>query len=263
MSGLDHTIAGDPRLPAILFLHGFMGSGADWASEISALDEKFHCVAPDLPGHGSSLGLPPDAYTIEGTTRALLDLLDELGITRAVLVGYSMGGRIALYLALRHPERCSGLFLQSASPGIEEPAERLARRKADEERARRLESGDLASFLEAWYRQPLFASLARREGLLRETIEARMRNDRGELARSLRSLGTGNQPSLWEELGALQVPALAVAGDLDERYAGISTRMASLSPRIRAAVVPGAGHNVHLESPEAYLALLKRFLDTR
>ena len=260
---MDHTIAGDPRLPAILFLHGFMGSGADWASEISALDEQFHCVALDLAGHGSSLGLPPDAYTIEGTTRALLDLLDELGITRAVLVGYSMGGRIALYLALRHPERCSGLFLQSASPGIEEPAERLARRKADEERARRLESGDLASFLEAWYRQPLFASLARREGLLRETIEARMRNDRGELARSLRSLGTGNQPSLWEELGALQVPALAVAGDLDERYAGISTRMASLSPRIRAAVVPGAGHNVHLESPEAYLALLKRFLDTR
>ena len=184
MSGLDHTIAGDPRLPAILFLHGFMGSGADWASEISVLDEHFYCVAPDLPGHGSSLALPPDAYTIEGTTRALLDLLDELGITRAVLVGYSMGGRIALYLALRHPERCSGLFLQSASPGIEEPAERLARRKADEERARRLESGDLASFLEAWYRQPLFASLARREGLLRETIEARMRNDRGERARS-------------------------------------------------------------------------------
>ena len=260
---MDHTIAGDPRLPAILFLHGFMGSGADWASEISALDEQFHCVALDLAGHGSSLGLPPDAYTIEGTTRALLDLLDELGITRAVLVGYSMGGRIALYLALRHPERCSGLFLQSASPGIEEPAERLARRKADEERARRLESGDLASFLEAWYRQPLFASLARREGLLRETIEARMRNDRGELARALRRMGTGNQPSLWEELGAIQVTALAVAGDLDERYAGISTRMASLSPRIRAAVVPGAGHNVHLESPEAYLALLKRFLDTR
>jgi 2-succinyl-6-hydroxy-2,4-cyclohexadiene-1-carboxylate synthase len=240
-----------------------MGSGADWASEISALDERFYCVAPDLPGHGSSLGLPPDVYTIEGTTRALLDLLDELGITRAALVGYSMGGRLALHLALRHPERCWGLCLESASPGIEEPAERQARRKADEERARRLESGDLASFVKDWYRQPLFASLARHDELLRETIEARMRNDRGELARSLRSLGTGNQPSLWEELAALQVQALAVAGDLDGRHAGISTRMASLSPRIRAAVVPGAGHNVHLESPEAYRALLKRFMDTR
>ena len=261
MSALDHIIAGAPRLPAILFLHGFMGSGADWAGEISALDEHFYCVAPDLPGHGSSLGLPPDAYTIEGTTRALLDLLDELGITRAALIGYSMGGRLALYLALRHPERCSGLCLESASPGIEEPAERQARREADEERARRLESGDLASFLKDWYRQPLFASLARREGLLRETIESRMRNDEGELARSLRSLGTGIQPSLWDELGTLQVPALAVAGDLDEKHAGISTRMASLSPRIRVAVVPGAGHNVHLESPEEYLALLKRFLD--
>ena len=263
MTGLSYTVSGDPYRPTVLFLHGFMGSSADWAVEISALDKRFYCVAPDLPGHGTSLGLPPEAYTVEGAARGVLDLLDRLGAGRPTIVGYSMGGRLALYLALRHPERCSTLFLESASPGIDDAVERQARRKADEERARRLESGDLASFLKKWYRQPLFASLARREGLLRETIEARMHNDRGELARSLRGLGTGNQPSLWDELGALQVPALAVAGDLDERHVGISTRMASLSPRIRAAVVPGAGHNVHLESPEEYLALLKRFLDTR
>ena len=90
---LGYTVSGDRRRPAILFLHGFMGSGADWAETISALEERFYCVAPDLPGHGRSLGLPPEDYTIEGATRTLLDLLDGLEISRAALVGYSMGGR--------------------------------------------------------------------------------------------------------------------------------------------------------------------------
>ena len=238
-----------------------MGSGADWADVISELDERFYCVAPDLPGHGSSLGMThPGAYTIEGAAQALIALLDKLEIERPLIVGYSMGGRLALYLALRHPDECSGLFLESASPGIEDAAERELRREADEERASRLESDDFKEFLADWYRQPLFASLTRHEGLVLETIETRLRNDPGELARSLRGMGAGSQPSLWGELAALQVPALAVAGGLDEKFVGISVRMASLSPRIRAAVVPGAGHNVRLESPEGYLAALESFL---
>ena len=261
MIGLRYTASGDPNRSAILFLHGFMGSGADWAEAISALDERSYCVAPDLPGHGASIGLPPWCYTIEGTTHALLYLLDDLAIERATLAGYSMGGRLALYLALRHPEHCSRLFLESASPGIEDAAQREARRRSDEEKAERLGSGDLASFLDAWYRQPPFSSLARREGLLQETIEARLRNDPAELARSLRGMGTGCQCPLWGELGSLRAPALAVAGEFDERYVGVARRMASLSPLVRAAVVPWAGHTVRLEAPGAYLALLKRSLD--
>ena len=259
---MSYSVSGDPRSPAILFLHGFMGSGADWTGAISTLDERFYCVASDLPGHGASLGLPTECYTMEGTARALLDLLVDLGIERAALVGYSMGGRLALYLALRHPGRCSGLFLESASPGIESKAEREARRRSDEQKAARLGSGDLESFLDDWYRQPIFAALARREGLLQETIGARLRNDPTELARSLRGMGAGEQAPMWGRLGVLQVPALAVAGGLDERYASIARRMASVNPLVRAAVVTGAGHSVRLEAPEAYLALLKRSLDT-
>lgn len=240
-----------------------MGTGADWADVISALDERFYCVAPDLPGHGLSLGLPPEAYTLEGAARTLLDLLDRFGAGRPTITGYSMGGRLALYLALRHPEGSSALFLESTSPGIEDAAERETRRRSDEEKAARLESGDLSSFLRDWYGQPLFASLARRQVLLRETIEARMRNDPGELAKSLRGMGTGSQPSLWVELAELEAPALTVAGELDKKFAAISTRMASITPRIRAAIVPGAGHNVRLETPETYCALLTHFLDAR
>ena len=244
----------------VLFLHGFMGSGADWKATIPALDERFYCVAPDLPGHGTALRLPSEAYTIEGAARLLLELLDRLEVPATALAGYSMGGRLALYLALRYPGRVFGLFLESASPGIEDTTERQTRREADEEKAKRLESGDLEEFLADWYGQPLFASLARNERLLRETIEARLRNDPGELARSLRGMGTGNQPSLWEELSALRVPTLVVAGELDEKYVGVSARMASLNPRIRSAIVPGAGHNVRLEKPEEYLGLLEGFL---
>ena len=257
---MRHTASGDPARPAILFLHGFLGSGADWTGTISALERRFFCLAPDLPGHGRSIGLPPRAYAFEPAAESLIELLDGQEISSVTLVGYSMGGRLALYLALRHPERCSGLFLESASPGIESAADRLARRRADDELAKRLESGDFEGFLRGWYDQPLFASLERDEALLRKTIEARQRNDPEELARSLRGMGTGSMPPLWGELTGLRVPALAAAGVLDEKFAGISHRMARMSPLVRTVLVPEAGHNVRAEAPDAYLATLEGFL---
>jgi 2-succinyl-6-hydroxy-2,4-cyclohexadiene-1-carboxylate synthase len=258
---LSYTLSGDAGVPAVLFLHGFMGSSADWREVTAALDGRFRCLTVDLPGHGDSIGLSSEAYTKAGAARALLQLLNELGVGRPAIVGYSMGGRLALYLALRHPERCAGLFLESASPGIEDPAERRARREADEERARRLEE-DFRTFLADWYRQPLFASLARHEGLVQAMIEARARNDPDELARSLRGMGVGRGPSLWGELAGLGMPALAVAGALDEKYVRVSHRMASISALVRVAVVPDAGHNVRAEVPGTYLGLLESFLLT-
>jgi 2-succinyl-6-hydroxy-2,4-cyclohexadiene-1-carboxylate synthase len=258
---LNYEVSGDRRSPAVLFLHGFMGSSADWRRMMSALGDRAFCIAVDLPGHGSSLGLPPDTYAIEGATRAVINALDKLVVERPLIAGYSMGGRLALYLGLRYPGRCAGLFLESASPGLKSASERAARRAADESKAKRLESGNFKAFLRDWYRQPLFAPLARDEGLLRQTIEARRRNDPGELALSLRGMGAGSQPSLWGELEGLAVPALAVAGGLDEKYATISSRMASISPRIEPLVIPGVGHNVRAEAPAEYAALLLRFLD--
>ena len=260
MCDLHHVSAGDVGHPAIVFLHGFMGSSADWRETTTGLEGRHHCIAVDLPGHGASTGLPAGAYTLGGATRSLLGLLNDLGVERPVIAGYSMGGRLALYLALRHPDRCAALFLESTSPGLEDPVERAAREAADEQRATRLEGGGFEGFLRDWYRQPLFASLARDEGLLRRTIRDKLRNDPAELAKSLRGMGTGSQPSLWGELPFLRAPALAVAGELDGKFVGVSRRMAALSPGMRPAVVPGAGHNVHAEAPVAYLSLLQHFL---
>ena len=239
-----------------------MGSSSDWRHVAATLAPDHLCVAPDLPGHGVSCGLSCGSYSFEGAARATLGVLDRLGVGRATVVGYSMGGRLALYLALRHPRRCSGLFLESASPGLEDATERAARRRADEEKARRLETDDFETFLRDWYAQPLFASLARRDGLVEETIEARRGNDPAELARALRGMGTGAQPPLWGELPGLAVPTLALAGELDEKFVAVSRRMAAASPNVRAAVVPGAGHNVRAEAPETYLDALRGYLRT-
>ena len=175
MNGLSRKLSGSPGHPAVLFLHGFMGSSADWPNVVAAIGDRAFCIALDLPGHGASLGLTPDAYTVEETAQTVVRTLDELEVERAVIVGYSMGGRLALYLALRYPERCAGLFVESASPGFESESERTARRAADDEKAKRLESGNLDAFLLDWYRQALFESLAKDEGLLRQTIAARRR----------------------------------------------------------------------------------------
>ena len=261
MNGLGRKVSGSPDHPAVLFLHGFMGSSADWQDVVAALGDRSFCITPDLPGHGASLGLTPEAYTTEGTAQAVVCALGELEVERPVIVGYSMGGRLALYLALRYPERCAGLFLESASPGLEGEEERKARREADEEKAKWLESGDFEEFLRDWYRQPLFAPLAKDEGLLWRTMATRRRNDPVELARSLRGMGTGSQPSLWGGLQGLAVPALAVAGALDAKYAGVSWRMASISPRVEPVVIPGVGHDVHDEAPAEYADLLGCFLD--
>lgn len=258
---LNYETSGERRAPAVLFLHGFMGSSADWRDVMATLGDRAFCIALDLPGHGASLGLRPEAYTIEESARAVIHVLDELRVQRPVMVGYSMGGRLALYVALRRPERCAGLFLESASPGLESEEERTARRSSDEEKAKRLETEGFEAFLLDWYRQPLFAPLARDRTLLQRTIEARRRNDPIELARSLRGMGTGSQPSLWEELKSLTVPALAASGALDEKYAAISSRMAVINSQIESRSVRGAGHNVHEEAIAEYVALLERFVD--
>ncbi len=198
---------------------------------------------------------------MEEAARSLVGLLDELGVGRTPVVGYSMGGRLALYFALRHQKICSGIFLESASPGLNKASERAARRRADEEKALRLESEDFEEFLRDWYRQPIFASLARDEELLRKTIESRRQNEPEELARSLRSMGTGSQPTLWG-LAGLTVPTMAVAGELDVKFVGIGRRMEAESPMVSFVSVSGVGHNVHVESPDAYTDLLQGFLES-
>lgn len=244
---------------ALLFLHGFVGSGRDWMETAEALPE-YRCILVDLPGHGLSAECPHDLYPMPRTALALLAMLDDLRVGQCVPVGYSMGGRLALYLALTHPDRCGALVVESGSPGLESEQERESRREWDEAKASELERQGLDAFLKAWYQQPLFHSIGRDQVRFGGMMDRRRHNDPAGLARSLRHMGTGSQPSLWPQLPAIPFPWLAVAGELDSRYRKTMRDMVSLSENGRLVTIPDAGHNTHFENPEAFSRALREFL---
>ncbi len=255
---LHYETSGSPDGSPVCFLHGFMGAIRDWTSITDALHDDAYCIRVDLPGHGRSLHRPSYEYTIEGATQALADVLDDAGVRECNLVGYSMGGRIALYFAVHHSSRVRTLTLESSSPGLTSSADRNDRRMVDAERADSIRT-DLLGFLAKWYRMPLFASLER-HGLVESMIDMRSTNDPEEIARALEGLSVGAQPSLWERLQDLHIPALACTGELDTKYANIVGHMAMGSQQMDTVIVPDAGHCVHAERPQAFLVHLVHFL---
>jgi 2-succinyl-6-hydroxy-2,4-cyclohexadiene-1-carboxylate synthase len=255
---VEQSGAGRP----LLLLHGFTGSAASWAPLIRALPPHFRTIAPDLIGHGRS-DSPPDArrYRMERCVADLVALLDALQVERADVLGYSMGGRVALHLAAAAPDRVGALVLESSSPGIADATERLARVAADQALADSIARDGLAAFVERWENLPLFASQAALPDATRAQLHAqRLQNDPVGLANSLRGMGTGEQESLWDRLTALHVRTLLVAGELDVKYCALAGHMAAVLPNAHAVIVPGAGHTVHLERPQLFAKNVIEFL---
>jgi 2-succinyl-6-hydroxy-2,4-cyclohexadiene-1-carboxylate synthase len=248
------------RGPAVLLLHGFTGSSATWSALQEALAGACDVVAVDLLGHGrSDAPADPARYAAGRCAADLAGLLEMSGIADAAVVGYSMGGRMALRLALDHPRRVRALLLESASPGIVGEADRAARVAADAALASDIERDGVAAFIARWERLPLWESQAALPGHVRAALrEQRLRNDARGLANSLRGAGAGAEPPVLEMLGTLSMPALLVAGALDARYVAHAEAMAARMPAARVAIVPDAGHAVHLERPEAFAALVRR-----
>lgn len=253
--------SGNSSSPAIVFLHGFLGSSSDWEEILSDFSEEFYCVAPDLPGHGQTAkSSNPEAYSMRGGAAAIQNTMDRLGVANCALVGYSMGGRLALYLAMTCPQRWTRLVIESASPGIEDFSERAKRQELDEKKAQELEAGNIDAFLQSWYEQPLFESLKRNSARFSRLLERRRSNDPAELAISLRGMGAGVQPSLWNELPRLKTPLLVMAGEQDAKYRQIAEKILRSSKEAFLAVVPGSGHNAHVENPVEYTKVLRQFL---
>ena len=263
--GLHVAAAGslaDGRPPLVL-LHGFTGSSRSWEAHLEPLAQaRGAALAVDLVGHGrSDAPADPARYTFPAVVADLLGLLDRLGVGRVDLAGYSMGGRVALHLALAAPWRVRALVLESASPGIEDPDERARRRAHDEALAGLLEREGIEAFVRLWESQPLFATQARLPPAVREALRAERLAQRPHgLAGALRGLGAGVQAPLWGALPGLRLPVLVVAGAEDPRYRAIARRMGEALPDARAVVVEGAGHNVHLERPEAFRRAVVAFL---
>jgi 2-succinyl-6-hydroxy-2,4-cyclohexadiene-1-carboxylate synthase len=235
--------------PRLVLLHGFTQTGRCWGPVADDLARDHEVVRLDAPGHGGSADVRADLP-------AMAELAAEAGGT-GVYVGYSMGARTALHVALLAPDVVRGLVLIGGTPGIEDPAERAERRERDVALARRVRDVGVDTFLDEWLSLPLFAGLP---GWARFDDERR-RNTAEGLASSLELAGTGSQRPLWADLGRIAVPVLAVAGAEDERYAEIARRMAgAIGPHATAATVSQAGHAAHLERPGGLLAVLRPWL---
>jgi 2-succinyl-6-hydroxy-2,4-cyclohexadiene-1-carboxylate synthase len=234
---------------SVVLLHGFGGTRRTWDGVIECLPgERYIPQALDLPGHGKRARARP--LTFAGCVQEVLARAPR----RFILGGYSMGGRVALHVALAAPERIARLVLVASSPGIEDAAERAERRRADGVLANELEQGCFEDFIERWRRQPLFAGEPRHVGLLARADQRRNRPQ--ALAAVLRGLGTGEMPPLWDALPRLQMPATVVVGDRDHSYREIGERMASELSRGQLTLVRG-GHRLPLENPAAVARALE------
>lgn len=252
---LAYTTEGAASHPPLVFLHGFMGSSLDWTPVVDALSGSYYCVLPDLPGHGQSSGLQPISF--DRTIQWLAEMLASLDIETFALVGYSMGGRVAMALAEHMPDRIRGLILESANPGLESEDARAERLAADASRAEQLEQISIEAFVRQWYSLPMFANLQDRPELLSSLMDARTLNDADGLARAMRGLSVGEQQSFWSFMARPPFPVLAIAGGLDTAYTAMCNRL-TLAGKI---IVPEAGHNVHLENPAAYIKAVTHFLN--
>ncbi len=244
----------------LVCLHGFLGDHRDWDELSVNLDSK-GILSVDLPGHGQS-ELPSSlALNFQNTVDSLAQVLSSTCSDPIVLLGYSLGGRVALATALRHPELVQGLILESASPGILDEMERGARRQWDLDLAKRMTQTAAEHFLTEWYGMELFSSLKLQPDLQRRLIDKRSEQDLDSASRTLTFLGAGSQPSYWEALGRIQVPTLLITGELDRKYRSIAVDMENRSKLIQWREVPGAGHIVHLEKALDYAELVQHFLE--
>jgi len=250
--GVRYHVRISGRGQPFLLLHGFSGSAANWAHIAQALQSSFQVIAPDLLGHGQTESPhDPERYRIEHAASDTIALLDMLKIPSTHLLGYSMGGRLALFMAVTYPARVRTLTLESASPGLAMAEERAARERDDEALAARIEQEGVAWFASYWEALPLFATQSEKVRAALRTI--RLTNQPHGLANSLRGMGTGVQPSLWERLGELRCPTLLIAGALDTKFVEIAQRMAATIPGAQLCIVPNAGHAVHQEEPSQYV----------
>ncbi len=235
--------------PRLVFVHGFTQSANSWKpiAERIATD-GYEAVVVDVPGHGGSTSIRADL-------RATADMLTSI-CGFGVYIGYSLGGRLCIHAASMHPHLVRGLAVVGATPGIADESERAHRRTTDDTLADHIVDVGVDAFLDEWLALPLFAGLQLDDA----QRDDRRANTADGLASSLRLAGTGAQASLWSRLPDINMPVLAMWGELDHKFAAIGRQMAASVPHGTSVEIRGAGHAAHLQEPELVAAALTAWL---
>lgn len=242
----------------VALVHGFLGVPEAWSRVVDALPRGVSVVTATVPGHGPAPTVL-DGHSFEAVAETLTRSL--LARQPTWLVGYSLGGRLALAMALGASSRFAGLVTIGAQPGLAEEDARSSRRASDDALARDAEA-DFPRFVDAWEKLPLFGTqhaLAPEDRSLRRS--QRLAHTPRGIAWSLRTLGLGAMPDYGPALRRARLRCLFVAGALDGKFAAIARAMASATDRAEVAVVDGAGHDVVLEAPVAIATLIARFIE--
>lgn len=243
---LSQTVRGSG--PTITYLHGFTQTKESWLPVVEQLEQdRSHCLL-DAPGHGMSADgqrtLPQVGTDVAET------------MNTGILVGYSMGARMALHVALQHPEKVTALVLISGTGGIDDASERSARCASDELLAQRISEIGVAPFINEWLANPMFSGLSTELA----DIPSRCRNTPQGLSNSLRYAGTGTQEPLWNQLGNLTMPVLLIAGENDQKFVNNAQRMNELLPNSELHVMKNVGHTCHLEDISQFSNILQSWL---
>ncbi|RHW30759.1 2-succinyl-6-hydroxy-2,4-cyclohexadiene-1-carboxylate synthase [Neobacillus notoginsengisoli] len=262
VNGLSYHVEVCGEGEPLLLLHGFTGSGGTWLPFCQKWGHHSKLICVDLPGHGKTdAPRSPERYSMQNMILDLKAILDELGVEKTNVLGYSMGGRIALGFAITCPDRVGKLILESTSPGLATEAKRKARRIKDSELADFILDQGIESFVDYWQNIPLFKSLQEMPAHARQAVrEQRLANSPAGLANSLIGIGTGAQPSYWDRLSEINAEVLLIAGKLDEKFCGIAEKMSGRLQSSRIELIDGAGHAIHVENPEKFGTIVSRFL---
>lgn len=246
----------------ILFLHGFTGCAEDWFPIFEQMPEKYNCLALDIIGHGKSDAPGNSAhYSIESITNQIKYVKDHLTPNKIFLLGYSMGGRIALSYASLYADDVKGLILEGASAGIKNDEERQKRYEEDLKLAEFIETHTLEEFVEMWHDQELFNTQRRfSNDKLKKIKKKKASGSKTGYANSLKGFSTGVMPPVHDKLKKISLKVLLITGDLDTKFTGINARLVKRFFKAKHKIVRNSGHNTHLEEPKRFIEIVLNYL---
>ena len=264
INGLSFNVESTGIGPAVFAFHGFTGNTRTWDKFVSDAQGNYTVVTMDMLGHGQSDSpLPSDRYDISNCIKDVDSILSKLRIERVNWLGYSMGGRVALAVALALPHKTVSLVLESASPGLAETNERKARIRQDSNLADWIHKVGVPEFVTYWENLPLFSSQINLPiSQLKFHRLERLKNNPIGLANSLRGIGTGIQPPLHDELVMIPFPTLLISGELDTKFTEIAKEMNDIIPESQLKEINNAGHSTHFEKPKEFNQMVLNFLDS-